>query len=113
MGADNQPVLRLLFDSKNLIMSSQTALLDFTISEGDDISSCEATIIEFFDNHLLNVAKFSEGLTLVHRHSGGKVTTSLLSGPDDLTFVIRTLSSTRLITINIDGQITSSTGTKF
>ena len=58
------------FNSKKLIMASQTALLDYTISNDVDITTCEETIIKFFDNHLLTVAKFSEGLTLVHRHSG-------------------------------------------
>jgi len=94
-------------------MTSQTVLLDFTVSDNIDINLCEDIIKNFFDEKL-SIDSSSGTLQLEFKNSGAKVDTVTYSGPGDLFMVIRVHHSSRLVTINIDGQsLCSSTGSLF
>ena len=117
-------------------MTSQTVLLDFTVSDNIDINLCEDIIKNFFDEKLsidsssgtlqLEFKNSGQKLSSLFIHfdfiqaicdfllSGAKVDTVTYSGPGDLFMVIRVHHSSRLVTINIDGQsLCSSTGSLF
>ena len=108
-------------------MTSQTVLLDFTIDDTLDINLCEEIIKNFCDEKLSS-ASCSGLLKLEFRHTGVKlktiydfviiliganVNTANYSGPGDLFVVIRVHHSSRLVTINIDGERLCITGSQF